>query len=66
MEQNNHTNYNANEIQVLEGLEAVKRRPGIQPHDEQRRGQCVGQCIVLRDDAHGLQAAGSGVAGLRV
>ena len=28
MEQNNHTNYNANEIQVLEGLEAVKRRPG--------------------------------------
>ena len=26
MEQNNHTNYNANEIQVLEGLEAVKRR----------------------------------------
>lgn len=29
MEQNNHTNYNANEIQVLEGLEAVKRRPGM-------------------------------------
>ena len=29
MEQNNHTNYNANEIQVLEGLEAVKRRPGV-------------------------------------
>ena len=28
MEQNNHTNYNANEIQVLEGLEAVKR-PGM-------------------------------------
>ena len=44
----------------------VKRRPGVQPHDEQRRGQCVGQRIVLRDDAHGLQAAGSGVAGLRV
>ena len=29
MEQNNHTNYNANEIQVLEGLEAVKRRRGM-------------------------------------
>ena len=29
MEQNKHTNYNANEIQVLEGLEAVKRRPGM-------------------------------------
>ena len=29
MEQNNHTNYNANEIQVLEGLGAVKRRPGM-------------------------------------
>ena len=29
MEQNNHANYNANEIQVLEGLEAVKRRPGM-------------------------------------
>ena len=29
MEQNNHRNYNANEIQVLEGLEAVKRRPGM-------------------------------------
>ena len=29
MEQNNPTNYNANEIQVLEGLEAVKRRPGM-------------------------------------
>lgn len=29
MEQNNHTIYNANEIQVLEGLEAVKRRPGM-------------------------------------
>ena len=29
MEQNNHTNYNENEIQVLEGLEAVKRRPGM-------------------------------------
>ena len=29
MEQNNHPNYNANEIQVLEGLEAVKRRPGM-------------------------------------
>ena len=29
MEQNNHTSYNANEIQVLEGLEAVKRRPGM-------------------------------------
>ena len=29
MEQNNHTNYNAPEIQVLEGLEAVKRRPGM-------------------------------------
>ena len=29
MEQNNHINYNANEIQVLEGLEAVKRRPGM-------------------------------------
>ena len=29
MEQNNHTTYNANERQVLEGLEAVKRRPGM-------------------------------------
>ena len=29
MEQNNHTNYTATEIQVLEGLEAVKRRPGM-------------------------------------
>ncbi len=29
MEHSNHENYNANEIQVLEGLEAVKRRPGM-------------------------------------
>ena len=29
MEHNNHESYNANEIQVLEGLEAVKRRPGM-------------------------------------
>ena len=29
MEQNNHSNYEASEIQVLEGLEAVKRRPGM-------------------------------------
>ena len=29
MENTNHSNYEASEIQVLEGLEAVKRRPGM-------------------------------------
>ena len=29
MEQNHNSNYEASEIQVLEGLEAVKRRPGM-------------------------------------